>query len=211
MTYAAALTTALRNAVVTKSSIPRTPGKAGKGKKRGRANVAAADTPTLAPAAITPAAQEPNWGPLDPLRSLLGPVADIIDLVITKQNIILLLFSILLYNYFFTRATSTISPGHHMTSAQRQVAYEEIWRNEEADLWKWLEERVALDRVQGSGAGGRVLQGADIQSRLVANSMRDRQMDEAIRTTEEKLRALKFAVKRERETTGTKSSREEST
>ncbi|KAF1961609.1 hypothetical protein CC80DRAFT_488074 [Byssothecium circinans] len=214
MTYATSLSTALRNAVATKSSIPRGPGKPGKGKKRSKANIATSDTPaTSTPSTANPATKENSWGPLDPLRSLLGPVADIIDLLITKQNIIVLLFALLLYNHFFSRSSpsSSISGGHRMSSAERQVAYEEIWRNEEADLWKWLEERVSLDRVHSSvGGAERVLKGAEIQSKLVAESIRERQVDEAIKTTEQKLRALKHAVRRKRET-GTESPKEEST
>ena len=81
---------------------------------------------------------------------------------------------------------------------------------ESIELWKWLEERVSLDRVHSATASGRVLQGQEIQSKLVAEGMKERQIDEAIRTTEEKLSALKHAVKRERET-NTKSPREEQT
>lgn len=97
----------------------------------------------------------------------------------------------------------------HLSNAQRQVAYEQIWRSEEAELWKWLEERVALDRVHSSVTPG-VRQGQELQNKLVAEGIRERQIDEAIRTTEEKLKALKGAVKRERET-GTRSPREEQT
>ncbi|KAF2638571.1 hypothetical protein P280DRAFT_471172 [Massarina eburnea CBS 473.64] len=216
MLYATALTTALRNTVATKSSVPRGPGKPGKGKKRSKANMGATDAEAPAPTTATPAAKENSWGPLDPLRSLLGPVADIIDTVVTKQNVIVFLFCILLYNFFFSRGSTSIASagGYRMSSAQRQIAYEEIWRNEEAELWKWLEERVALDRVQtsaGAGAGGRVPHRADFQQKIVTDDMRDRQMDEAIRTTEEKLKALKHAVRRERETGTTKSPKEEST
>ena len=88
-------------------------------------------------------------------------------------------------------------------------AYEELWRTEEAELWSWLEERVALDRVHSSTAN-RVLQGHEFQSKLVAEAMKEKQIDEAIRTTEEKLAALKHAVKKERETS-TKSPKEEQT
>ena len=76
-------------------------------------------------------------------------------------------------------------------------------------MWNWLEERVALDRVHSAVTPG-VLHGQEIQSKLVAEGMLERQVDEAIKTTEERLRALKGAVRRERET-GTQSPREEQT
>ncbi|CAI6336951.1 unnamed protein product [Periconia digitata] len=209
LTYATSLSTALRNAVAAKSSVPRGPGKAGKGKKRSKANVVAADAPAPAASAASAPAKENSWGVLDPLRSLLGPVADIIDMIITKQNLILLLGGILIYSWLFPRSHGVISPGY-MSTAQRQVAYEELWRHEEAELWKWLEERVAMDHVHSSVAGGRVTYGQDMQDKLLSESMRERQVDDAIRTTEERLSALKRAVKRERETS-TKSPKEEST
>jgi hypothetical protein len=147
---------------------------------------------------------------LDPLRSLLGPVADIIDMLLTMQGVVVFLAALLVYSWFFRNPTTGITYGGNLSAAHRQVAYEEIWRAEEAELWKWLEERVALDRVHSSVAGGRVLQGSDIQSKLVAEGMRERQIDEAIRTTEEKLRELKGAVRRERES-ATKSPKEAQT
>ncbi|PVI06310.1 hypothetical protein DM02DRAFT_609876 [Periconia macrospinosa] len=209
LTYATSLSTALRNAVAAKGSIPKLPGKTGKGKKRSKANIVAQDAPAPAASATSTAAKESSWGPLDPLRSLLGPVADVIDLIITKQNIILLLAGILIYTWFFPWSHTAISSGY-MNTAQRQVAYEELWRHEEAELWNWLEERVAMDRVHSSVAGGRVAHGQQVQEKLVAESMRERQIDDAIRTTEERLIALKHAVKRARET-NTKSPQEEST
>ncbi|KAL5383625.1 hypothetical protein DPSP01_005734 [Paraphaeosphaeria sporulosa] len=211
MTYATALSAALRTAVV-RNAAPRAPGKGGKGKKRSKTQIvdeAAAPTPAATSAAAQP--KEPSWGPLDPLRSLLpGPLVSIIDTLFTTQNIILILGALLIYAWFFRSSTTQIGPHAHLSTAQRQVAYEQIWRSEEAELWKWLEERVALDHVHGTVASGGVLQGQETQSRLVAKGMKERQIDEAIRTTEERLSALKGAVKRERET-GTRSPREEQT
>lgn len=212
MTYATALCASLRTAVV-RNAASKAPGKGGKGKKRSKTQITddsgAAPTPAATPATAQP--KEPSWGPLDPLRSLLpGPLVSILDLVFTTQNMILILGVLLIYSWFFRASTTHIGPHAHLSTAQRQVAYEQIWRSEEAELWKWLEERVALDRVHSSVVSGGVLQGQEIQSRLVAEGMKERQIDEAIRTTEERLRALKGAVKRERET-GTNSPREKQT
>ncbi|KAJ4356424.1 uncharacterized protein N0V89_004457 [Didymosphaeria variabile] len=211
MTYATALSAALRTAVV-RNAAPKAAGKGGKGKKRSKNQIsdeAAVPIPAATPAAAQP--KEPSWGPLDPLRSLFpGPLVSIIDLLFTTQNIILILGALLIYTWFFRSSASHVGPHTHLSTAQRQVAYEQIWRSEEAELWKWLEERVALDRVHSSVTSGGVLQGQEIQSRLVAEGMKERQIDEAIKTTEERLRALKGAVRRERET-GTRSPREEQT
>jgi len=189
----------------------KAPGKPGKGKKRSKAHAIEDNVPAPTPASTVTAAQakQSDWGLLEPIRGLLGPVADVIDIFFTTQGVIVLLAFLLIYSWFFRTPTTGISYGNNLSTTHRQIAYEEIWRAEEADLWKWLEERVALDRAHSSVAGGRVLHGQDIQSKLVAEGMRERQIDEAIRTTEERLRELKRAVIRERESgSGTKSSRE---
>jgi hypothetical protein len=38
--------------------------------------------------------------------------------------------------------------GHlRFPSAQRLAAYEEIWRAEENELWRWLEDRAGMDGI----------------------------------------------------------------
>lgn len=211
MSYATSLSAALRNAVAAKSGTAKGVGKPGKQKKRSKTQIAdeTVPAPTTSPTATGAQGQRKNWGMLEPVRSLLGPVADILDSVITTQSVVIVLALLLIYSWFFRSPATGATPAH-MSVAQRQIAYEELWRAEEADLWSWLEERVALDRVHSAASAARVLQGHEIQSKLVAESMKARQIDEAIRTTEEKLAALKHAVKRDRETL-TKSPREKQT
>jgi hypothetical protein len=110
-----------------------------------------------------------------------------------------LLLILLVWSYFFRSPTSSPSSlSHPHTPAERIAAYEQIWRTEEAELWKWMEERVALDRVHDA-AGARVRQAVDMQDRLVDERVGERVVDEAIRVTEERLEGLKRAVRRERE------------
>ncbi|KAH7408493.1 hypothetical protein DE146DRAFT_646354, partial [Phaeosphaeria sp. MPI-PUGE-AT-0046c] len=208
--YANALTTALRTAVVAKAGPTRTPGKGGKGKKRSKANIMdEAPAPVAAPAPTSQAKQS-NWGMLDPLRGLLGPVADIIDSLFTPQIIIPLLGALLIYSWFFRGASTAVGPNQ-WSAAQRQVAYEEIWRHEESELWNWLEDRVALDRVQSSYAGGSIREDKNDQVPLQPANMNEREMDEAIRITEERLKVLKQKVEKDKSKTRTKSPKEERT
>lgn len=76
---------------------------------------------------------------------------------------------------------------------ERIAAYEEIWRREESELWDWLEERVGMDKLRdvGSTEGARV-----VQDRLRDEKMEEREVDAAIKATEEKLRILKSAVEK---------------
>lgn len=97
------------------------------------------------------------------------------------------------------------------STAQRQIAYDEIWRHEESELWNWLEERVALDRAHGSIPGTKARSEDTTQQLFSPGSMKEREVDEAIRVTEAKLKALKDSVERERSRSQTKSPKEAQT
>jgi hypothetical protein len=210
MSYATSLTTALRTAVSAKAVPIRVPGKGGKGKKRSKANIlddAPASVPVPAPATQ---AKQSNWGMLEPVRGLLGPVADILESIFTPQIVIPLLGALLIYSWFFRGASTAIGPNQ-WTAAQRQVAHDEIWRHEESELWKWLEDRVALDRIQSSVAGGRTQPVNGEQVPLHPANMKEREIDEAIRITEEKLKGLKQKVEKEKSKSRIRSPKEEQT
>jgi succinate dehydrogenase flavin-adding protein (antitoxin of CptAB toxin-antitoxin module) len=154
--------------------------------------------PEAAPSSAAKA-NEPNWGLLEPIRGLLGPVADIIDPLFDSKVITAILFILLMWSWFFKSSAPSLSHPH--TPAQRLAAYEQIWQTEEAELWKWMEERVALDRVHEAAMGRKIQQSSEMKEALkgdAAKAMGERQVDEAIRVTEERLEALKYAVKRER-------------
>lgn len=196
--------------MTTRALPARVSGKGGKGKKRSRANVLDdVPAPTTAPVAATQAKQS-NWGLLEPVRGLLGPVADILESIFTPQIVIPLLGILLIYSWFFRSASTAVGPNK-WSAAQRQVAYEEIWRHEESELWNWLEDRVAMDRVHTAVGGGRIKEEGRSQARLQPKDMKEREMDEAIRITEERLKVLKNKVERDRAKTRTKSPREEQT
>jgi len=84
-----------------------------------------------------------------------------------------------------------------MMTPHKLAAYEEMWRREESGLWNWLEDRVGLDAIGDDVAGkeSRQLLSRNVMAAKVSNEqMSDREVDEAIRVTEEKLSALKAAV-----------------
>lgn len=153
---------------------------------------------------------------LEPVRGLLPDmVVDVLELLFTTQSIMGILTILLIYSWFF-RSTSPGAVTFGQTS-HRAVAYEEIWRTEESELWKWLEERVALDRVHDvlGGNGHQWQQTRDMKQKLgkvgLADGMKERQMDEAIRVTEERLAALKNAVsKKKGDAEGVESVKEQS-
>ncbi|ORY15138.1 hypothetical protein BCR34DRAFT_559141 [Clohesyomyces aquaticus] len=224
LTYATSIASALRAAVSTKA-IKAPIGKPGKGKRRqkttGIPDESAIALPTTGAADTAAKAKANTWGILEPLRSLLGPVADIIDSLVSTNVVMGVLVVLLVWSLFFRSTGPAISHGQlSLSTAQRVAAYEEIWRNEENELWDWIEERVAMDRVRGvagvrRGGGGEAWGGLHgvqaVQEQLGQGKkgMKERQMDEAIRVTEERLQALKEAVKRGRGGERTESKMEE--
>lgn len=120
----------------------------------------------------------------------------------------MLLGFIIGYFYTMSRGYSTtglVLPG----SVPRLNAYEDLWRREESELWQWLEDRVGLDGVYGAGMPGsadherqkqrqKVLGARGMEHKLQDEGMRERAVDDAIRVTEERLEALKEAVRRKK-------------
>ncbi|KAH9866706.1 hypothetical protein J1614_008399 [Plenodomus biglobosus] len=209
MSYATSITAALRTAVSAPkpSNGLRAPGGKPGAKGRKRSKAAILDEPaTISNPTPSTATKQSDWGLFDPLRSLLGPVADILESIFSTQIIITFLSLLLLYVWLFRGTSSSVGPNQ-WSAAQRQVAYEQIWRHEESELWDWLEDRVALDRVRSEVVGSRwrgeeekpqQQQQQQQQQKVMAANMKERDIDEAIRVTEERLQVLKQAVQRER-------------
>jgi hypothetical protein len=127
------------------------------------------------------------------VRPILGPIFDILKPILTGNVMYGLLVGLLVAAWF--RFPSN-KPQHGLSMygyPDRLAAYEEMWRREETELWDWLEERVGLERLND----GRVpTQRKPIEPRTVEERIREERMDareiqEAIRVTEEKLMALK--------------------
>jgi len=88
-----------------------------------------------------------------------------------------------------------------MMTPHKLAAYEEMWRREESGLWNWLEDRVGLDAIGDDVAGKEsrhLLSRNDMAAKVNNEQMSDREVDEAIRVTEEKLSALKATVNRKK-------------
>ncbi|KAL2355796.1 hypothetical protein BJ546DRAFT_1036637 [Cryomyces antarcticus] len=203
--YAKDIVAALRAAVTTKPPVRGTVrGKGGKGKRRreafdtagteaGRATDAAKDARTQQ--------EDKSWGVLEPLHGIFGPIVDVVGSVITAP-VIFGIFCILLAWMWFRQPTTTSGTGSvgfsGLGTPQRIAAYEEIWRREESELWDWLEERVGLEDVQAGGFDGKKKAKTvkTFEGMLESERMSERQIDDAIRVTEERLGALKEAVEK---------------
>lgn len=142
-----------------------------------------------------------NWGLLEPVRGLMEPCVDVVRPLLTGNVMYGLLVGLLVALWFGfgsapSKSSTTYGPGVGFYSPYRVAAYEEMWRREESELWEWLEERVGLDRLGSEGAHG---QKKTAEPRIIEEKLRERRMDEkeveeAIRVTEEKLKVLRGVV-----------------
>lgn len=125
------------------------------------------------------------------------------------------LLFIILFNYFRSSFSSraTSSGLSHIPNPERLAAYEAIWQREEADLWDWLDERVhahrgarypvedqetlsKAKRVREKAWEDKTAEG--IRGEVKGSKMRARELEEAIRVTEERLGVLKEVVAEEK-------------
>ncbi|QDS74799.1 hypothetical protein FKW77_002170 [Venturia effusa] len=202
MAYAKDIVAALRNAVsVKEKSKMGLKGKNKGGKRRKDTMDESNSFQDNVNTATSTKADEPNWGLLEPVRTLLGPAAPLLS-----PTVIIAFLSITIFIMWWRTPTRSGSGfgNSGLPTPQRIAAYEEMWRTEESELWKWLEERVGLDGPvptflsahSGDGRSDPLSRQRvkDMEQRLVSEDMSERQIREAIKITRERLEALEVAV-----------------
>ncbi|ETN40842.1 uncharacterized protein HMPREF1541_05122 [Cyphellophora europaea CBS 101466] len=158
------------------------------------------------------AAKDNNWGLLEPLRGPLSPIVDVLRPVLKTEILIGVLF--FLVTILWLRGPSgsgQLGPYGAVTHGTRFAAYEEMWRKEESELWEWLESRTGLDTIsyrkgsadldddrsiqrQKQKQRQKVLKGKDVASKLREETMAEKEVEEAIRITRERLEVLEGVV-----------------
>lgn len=148
-------------------------------------------------------ASSQDWGLLEPIRGIFGPLVDIVKPLMTGNVVYGLLVGLLVASWFgfgFTGRQAVQSYGPHLGFGypDRLAAYEEMWRREESELWEWLEERVGMDRLSHEALPVRkkVLDPRTVEEKFREDRMSEREIKEAIRVTEEKLTVLKSVVQK---------------
>ncbi|KAL1851200.1 hypothetical protein Plec18170_006524 [Paecilomyces lecythidis] len=197
------------------NGLGKTGSKGGKGRrKKGDTSTSEAATAAAVSAALEAKQREAeNWGIFEPLRGLLGPVLTPFK-PLWNSNVALCVIGLLLFMVFVRGPAKapTLVPGvayPGLTVPQRLAAYEEMWVREESELWNWLEERVGLDGLSFPVVDTRSrsqarqeeqrrrLKGAnDLKMRINEEKMSQREMDDAIRVTRERLNVLEDVVKK---------------
>ncbi|GAB0137771.1 hypothetical protein EsDP_00006025 [Epichloe bromicola] len=148
--------------------------------------------------------REQNWGPLEPLRSVLGPFVDVLQPLLTGNVMYGLLVGLIVAMWFGFGTTPKLNSaygpdiGCGYYSPNRQAAYEEMWRRQDSELWEWLEERVGMDRLNRDQPSGRkrAIEHRTVEEKLREERMDAREVQEAIRVTEEKLRVLREVIEK---------------
>lgn len=193
MKYAKDILAALETAVSSKRAATAIAGK--KGKKGKKSKIAGSMSKQVSGASDSKP-QDIRWGLFEPFRPILGPLFDMLSPLTTGNMMYGLFVGLLVASWFsFGRARGKVDVGGwSIHTPERIAAYEEIWRREESDLWAWLEERVGMERLHVVAAGEDKL----VASRLRDEKMEAREVDNAIKVTEERLRVLKGVVEREK-------------
>ncbi|KAL8802584.1 MAG: hypothetical protein Q9200_006539 [Gallowayella weberi] len=208
-TYADDLMKALKAGVMSRSRAGTGGSKLKKGKKR-KGEGEATETSVMEKTKESAAPKaDSSWGVFEPLHGVLGPVADIVSPLVSSNMIIGFLVFLLVISWF--GGPKARHAGNHvgfatMSRPERAAAYEEIWRTEESELWKWLEDRMGMQDISDPASGqaktpaeirahrGRHLQSQGFRAKMAEEAMNEREVDHAIRVTEEKLEALKMAL-----------------
>ena len=208
-TYCNDLVKALKTGVTSR---PRAGTNGSKLKSKGKRRKGDADPARTTPAdvkAVATGAQpkDSSWGIFEPLHGVLGPVVDIFSPMISSNMVIGFLLFIILINWFRAPRSSVSNNGlAYIPTAQKIAAYEEIWRKEENDLWDWLEERVGMQGLSYPDSTDREavaqarrqreqnLRNKGLRSKLEDMKMSEREVDHAIKVTEQKLEVLKRAI-----------------
>ncbi|OTA75596.1 hypothetical protein M434DRAFT_402630 [Hypoxylon sp. CO27-5] len=175
-------------------------------KKRAKGKLHQASKESLGGPSDLAISKTQDWGMLEPLHGILGPVVDIIKPVLTGNVVYGLLVGLLVATWFgfgFNGQPRVTPYGRELGFIgypERAVAYEEIWRREESDLWDWLEERVGLHRMNEGPlpVRKRVIEPKTVEEKLREERMNVREVEEAIRVTEEKLQVLKSVMDRKK-------------
>ncbi|KAH7317936.1 hypothetical protein BKA65DRAFT_410242 [Rhexocercosporidium sp. MPI-PUGE-AT-0058] len=202
--YAKDIIAALKTAVSSRrGTLVPASGKKGKKGRKGRESKSVSKT-TDGASDSKPTAED--WGMLEPLHGILGPVASILQPLLTGNILYGLFVGLLVASWFGFGFRGGGSNGNqpmpYFATPDRIAAYEEIWRREESELWEWLEDRVGMDRLRDPI--NMPIEARTMQDKLKDEKMEDREIDNAIRVTEERLKVLKATVDK-RKAAGSKS------
>ncbi|KAF3482473.1 GRAM domain-containing protein YSP2 [Arthroderma uncinatum] len=158
--------------------------------------------------------QAANQGILSSLYSPFAPIVDLIQPLWSSNMTIGVLLFLLVTMWLRTSVLPHRAPGVGLSSRsapERLIALEELWQREENELWDWLEERVGLDGLafpvvddvhSGTGKQRQSNRGRtekEFENRLHRERMSEREAENAIRVTQERLETLQRVVEKRKQ------------
>ena len=146
---------------------------------------------------LTKTPSKTSWGMFDPLRDIIEASSTVINGTMILSVLLLVMTILWVRQAYFHRDHAATGRSVMMTP-QRLAAYEEMWRREESGLWNWLEDRVGLEGIGVNDEKRHLRERNSMGNRIEDEQMSEREVNEAIRTTEEKLASLKAAVSRKK-------------
>jgi hypothetical protein len=214
-TYGNDLVKALKSAVTSR---PRAATTGSKGIKAGKRRRKGEKISSVSPKSQVLKQEDESWGLFEPFRGTFGPVVSIFKPfagTLAVVTIITLLFIIWSRRPIGGPPRGVGYAGY--SNSARLAAYEEMWQQEEGELWSWLEDRVGIDglafkdelKQKGNKPSRltakarakerqKVLVSRDVEARLREERMTEREMEDAIRVTQERLEVLKGVMEKKK-------------
>ncbi|KIX94242.1 uncharacterized protein Z520_09952 [Fonsecaea multimorphosa CBS 102226] len=166
--------------------------------------------------------QAVNWGIFEPLRPL-SPVLDMIRRFVTMEVVVAILF-VMVMLVWLRGPAGTNQLGPYRSPAERMAAYDSLWMREENEFWDWLESRASIDTISlreksttkfsrsnkdesSNSAGSRLPRkqrqkrsrssaGQDMEARIKEDKFSQREMEDAIKVTKERLEILEKVMEK---------------
>lgn len=203
MSYCKDIFAGLRTAVSSRGRSGTGPNGAGKSKKKLKKGKTPQSSLEGSAQTLPEAAKKQSWGALEPVRPILEPVTDLLKPLLTGNVMYGLLVGLLVSTWFGfglspRKNVSQYGPQFGIYGPDRIAAYEEMWRREDSELWDWLEDRIGLDRLSSDPINARkkLTETRSLEESMREERMEAREVEEAIRVTEEKLRILKESMEK---------------
>ena len=192
---------ALKAAVLTRSRSGTGPSGAQKGKKKLKKSKNPQAMPEGTMQISPKAVEKQSWGLLEPVRPVFEPITDVLRPLLTGNVMYGLLVGLLVASWFGfglspRKNVAQYGPQSAMYGPDRFAAYEEMWHREDSELWDWLEERIGLYQLSTGSADTqkRPLETPSREEDSRGGQVEAKEVKEAIRVTEEKLRHFKEAM-----------------
>lgn len=166
---------------------------------------------------VSPAAskQEENWGVFEILRPSLEPVISPVKPFVRVNVVVTILVIMVCWMWFRGPGARSSTELSRLNRVERLMMYDDIWRREETDLWNWLEDRAGVDgtvlrnAIKEAGSSDRedqqrvkqrqkLLKSKDMQTRLREENKSMKEMEEAVRVTQERLDSLRKTLERQK-------------